>query len=176
MGAAITRRDMVYGGAAIAAAAGTPAFAQKRGGAARYAPAAADSYPPLKTGMRGFHPGAYEPIHNLAFSGQLPPSGESTGEVYDLVVVGGGLSGLAAAYFYRKKAGPKAKILVLDNLDGFGGHAQRNEFEYGGKVLYANAGSSYLVSPSDWSAEAKSILTDLGIHKGHPTDRTDGRL
>ena len=174
MGQAISRRDLVYGGAALAAAAGvgTPSLAAQDG----YAPAAAGIYPPLKTGMRGFHPGAFEPVHALAFGGQLPPTGESTGEVYDLVVVGGGLSGLAAAYYFRKKAGPKAKILVLDNLDGFGGHAQRNEFEYGGRVLYANAGSSYLVSPSDWSAEAKSILTDLGIAKGDPSDRTDGKL
>src|SRR3546814_2801811 len=76
--------------------------------------------------MRGLHPVSFEPIHALAWAGVEPPAGESTGEVYDLVVVGGGLSGLAAVYYYRKQAGPKAKILILGNPQGIGGHAQRN--------------------------------------------------
>jgi spermidine dehydrogenase len=50
---------------------------------------------------------------------------EDTGEKYDLVVVGGGISGLSAAWFYRKAMGKNAKILVLDNHDDFGGHAKR---------------------------------------------------
>jgi spermidine dehydrogenase len=54
-----------------------------------------------------------------------------TDEVYDLIVVGGGISGLAAAYFYRKTAGPRVRILVLDNHDDFGGHAKRNELCHG---------------------------------------------
>ncbi|MDF2900270.1 MAG: hypothetical protein K0Q62_329 [Phenylobacterium sp.] len=171
MGRDISRRDFVHGAALVAAAAGVgaPTLGQA-------APAAAANYPPLRTGMRGFHPGSFEPVHALAWNGESPPAAESTGEVYDLVVVGGGLSGLAAAYFYRKKAGPTAKILIIDNLEGFGGHAQRNEFEHNGRRLYVNAGSSYIVSPSDWSAEAKSIINDLGIAKGHPTDRTDNQL
>jgi spermidine dehydrogenase len=171
MGRDISRRDFVHGAALVTAAAGVgaPTLGQA-------APAAAASYPPLRTGMRGFHPGSFEPVHALAWNGESPPAAESTGEVYDLVVVGGGLSGLAAAYFYRKKAGPTAKILIIDNLEGFGGHAQRNEFEHNGRRLYVNAGSAYLVSPSDWSAEAKSIINDLGIAKGHPTDRTDSQL
>lgn len=179
MGRAISRRDFVHGAAAATAA---TAVAATAGGAAAQALAQAATagggrrYPPLLTGLRGFHPGSFEPVHALAWAGQSPPAAESTGEVYDLVVVGAGLSGLAAAYYYRKKAGPTAKILILDNLDGFGGHAQRNEFEYGGKRLIANAGSAYIVSPSDWSAEAKSILQDLGIAKGHPSDRTDASV
>ena len=48
-------------------------------------------------------------------------------EAYDLIVVGGGISGLAAAYFFRKQAA-KSRILILDNHDDFGGHARRNEF------------------------------------------------
>lgn len=172
MGRAISRRDFVHGATALGAAAAVSGAAGQALAQAANANAAA-LYPPLRTGMRGFHPGAFEPIHALAWSGENPPAAESTGEIYDLVVVGAGLSGLAAAYYYRKKAGPKAKILLLDNLDGFGGHAQRNEFEYGGKRLIANGGSAYIVSPSDWSAEAKSILQDLGVAKGHSSDRSD---
>src|SRR3546814_12979708 len=104
MGAAISRRDFVYGASAVAGAAaftGSAAFAAQ---SATYTPAAAATYPPLRTGMRGLHPGSFEPIHALAWAGVVPPAGESTGAVYALVVVGGGLSGLAAAFSYRKQA------------------------------------------------------------------------
>lgn len=176
MGAEISRRDFVYGAGAAALAAGLPGAAMAMQGNA-YAPAAAATYPPLRTGMRGQHPGSFEPMHALAWSGVEPPAGESTGEVYDLVVVGGGLSGLAAAYYYRQQAGPSAKILILDNLEGIGGHAQRNEFEFEGRRIYANAGSAYMVGPSTWSHEALSIVKDLDIiHRGDPRDRTIGDL
>lgn len=175
----ISRRDFIYGASAAAgvgfAAVSSGVLGQAVNAAMRqYRPAAASAYPPLRSGMRGFHPGSFEPIHGMAWGGQEePPTARETGEMYDLVVVGAGLSGLAAAYYYRKKAGPNAKILILDNLDGFGGHAQRNEFEFEGKRLIANAGSSYIVSPSYWAPESRSILDDLGIGKGHPSDRTD---
>lgn len=173
MGRAISRRDFVNGVAVAGAAAGlgVPGLAT----AAGVAPTEA-TYPPLRNGMRGLTAGSFEPIHAIAFAGRHPPQAESTGEVYDLVVVGAGLSGLAAAYYFRKKAGPTAKILLLDNLQGFGGHAQRNEFAYNGRLHYANGGSAYLVAPTDWSPEAISIIHDLGIAKGDPSDRTDRQL
>lgn len=178
MGMDISRRDFIYGASAVAGAAaltaGLPgvALAQEA-----YSPADAAVYPPLQTGLRGLHPGSFEPMHNLAWAGNSPPEGESTGEIYDLVVVGGGLSGLAAAYYFRKQAGASAKILILDNLQGIGGHAQRNEFEYGGHRLYANAGSAFLVAPPTWSYEARMILEDLDVMRpGDPRDRTDREL
>ncbi len=86
-----------------------------------------------------------------------------TGEAYDLVVVGGGISGLAAAYFYRKHAGPAARILILDNHDDFGGHAKRNEFRPGGRLLLTNGGTVAIESPFPYSKEARGLLTELGI-------------
>ena len=177
MGAQISRRDFIHGASAAAGAAalagGFPGAALAQAGSS-YAPAQAAAYPPLRTGMRGFHPGSFEPMHALAWAGQSPPAGEDTGEMYDLVVVGGGLSGLAAAYYYRKQAGNDAKILILDNLDGVGGHAQRHEFEYEGKRLYAVGGSSYIVKPSTWSAESRSILEDLSVMlRNDPRDTDD---
>lgn len=177
MGRAITRRNFVHGvGAGGVLAAGlAPGLATAM--QASPAPTAAQlAYPPLRTGFRGFHPGSFEPVHALAWSGEGPPEAESTGEVYDFVVVGGGLSGLAAAYYYRKQAGPSAKILILDNLQGVGGHAQRNEFEHAGRTLYAGGGSGYIVTPSSWALEAKMILEDLGIVKDPSRDRTDRAL
>ncbi len=55
--------------------------------------------------------------------------------MYDLVVVGGGASGLSAAYFYRKEH-PDARILILDIHDDFGGHAKRNEPRAAGRYYY----------------------------------------
>ena len=164
MGRDISRRDFVHGATmaagAVAAAGAAIDNAQAQTLVGARTP---ENYPPLKQGLRGFHPGSFEPIHSIAWQGgKAPPAAEATGEVYDLVVVGAGLSGLCAAWLYRKKAGPSAKILVVDNLNGFGGHAQRAEFTYGGKTLYTGAGSGYMVSPSDWSDDAKTILKDLG--------------
>ena len=91
--------------------------------------AAVDAYyPPALTGLRGDHVGSFETAHNLRDGTLWGNAGlaRDTGEKYDLVVVGGGISGLAAAHFYRKAAGPKARILILDNHDDFGGHAKRN--------------------------------------------------
>ena len=84
-------------------------------------------------------------------------------ESYDLVVVGGGISGLAAAYFYRQKAGKSARILILDNHDDFGGHAKRNEFTAGGRMVLSYGGTQSIESPGEYSDVAKGLLKDLGI-------------
>ena len=90
-------------------------------------------YPPMLSGMRGSHDGSYEVAHALAWSNQKPSSYVDLDEEYDLVIVGAGISGLAAAKFYQDKKGSKSRILLLDNHDDFGGHAKRNEFEQEGK-------------------------------------------
>ena len=159
----ISRRDFVQGvavgiGAAAAAADSLPAFAQ----ATQVPPADPATYPPLRNGMRGDHPGSFEDAPGMN-GGRHLPEPASTGETYDLVVVGGGLSGLAAAYFYRQRAGAAAKILVLDNHDDFGGHAKRNEFYYKGRQLLAAGGSDYLVSPPTWTRESIALIDELGI-------------
>jgi spermidine dehydrogenase len=84
-------------------------------------------------------------------------------ERYDLVVAGGGISGLSAAFFYRR-ANPQARILVLDNHDDFGGHAKRNEFTVDGRLLIGYGGSQSIDSPqTQWSATARGLLRDLGV-------------
>jgi spermidine dehydrogenase len=122
-------------------------------------------YPPILSQMRGNHPGSFEVPHATRdgdfWSGATKP--EETGESYDLVVVGGGISGLAAAYFFRAHAGPSARILILDNHDDFGGHAKRNEFHIGGRMLLMNGGTMGIESPFDYSAEAAGLFRDLGI-------------
>ena len=122
-------------------------------------------YPPALTGLRGNHEGSYPVAHSLrdhAFwdSATKP---ENTGETYDLIVVGGGISGLAAAYFFRKRASANARILILDNHDDFGGHAKRNEFSAGGRLLLSYGGTQSIDTPSGYSKVAKGLITELGI-------------
>jgi len=121
-------------------------------------------YPPSLTGMRGSHPGSFEISHAVARSDtRFPSPSEQTDDVYDLVVLGGGISGLSAASFYRDKAGRDARILVLDNHDDFGGHAKRNEFNVDGRQLVCYGGSQSIDSPATYSKAASSLLKTIGI-------------
>lgn len=122
-------------------------------------------YPPALRGMRGSHPGSFEAAHALRDDDFWKNAGHSDGtqETYDLVVVGGGISGLAAAHFFRARAGAKARILILDNHDDFGGHAKRNEVRIGDRVLLMNGGTLGISSPTPYSAVADGLLRSLGI-------------
>lgn len=155
MPSSITRRDFLNG-AALTIASGLTPLAQL---------AAAGRYPPALTGLRGQHPGGFEVAHEFAREGKTFPIGDlPIEEQYDLVVVGGGISGLAAAYFYRRAAGRAVRILVLENLDDFGGHAKRNEFRIGGRLVLGYGGSESLQSPkSAYSDVAKGLLKDLQV-------------
>jgi len=119
-------------------------------------------YPPALTGLRGSHPGSFEAAHTLR-DGNEPGNATDTGEHYDLVVVGGGISGLAAAYFYRKSVNRNSKILVLDNHDDFGGHAKRNEFRVGDRLLLGYGGTQSIEAPGRYSKVAIGLLKELGI-------------
>src|SRR5436190_1309380 len=151
----IARRDFLNGAALPIAAGLTPA-AQLAAQPARY--------PPALMGLRGQHEGSFETAHALAREGrQFPIDGLPIDETYDLVVVGGGISGLAAAWCSRR-AKPSARILILDNHDDFGGHAKRNEFSLDGRRIVGYGGSQSLQSPKSlYSPVAKGLLRDLGV-------------
>ena len=110
--------------------------------------------------MRGSHDGSWETMHERV-AGRSWPVGRPE-EVYDLVIVGAGISGLSAAYFHRA-ADPGARILVLDNHDDFGGHARRNEFQVAGRTLISHGGSQTLQEPAQYSDITKGLLRDLGV-------------
>ena len=121
-------------------------------------------YPPALTGMRGSHAGSFEVAHALAWGGTKWPRPETrTDGIYDLVVIGGGISGLSAAHFYRQRAGSDKRVLILDNHDDFGGHAKRNEFTVDGERLIGYGGSQSIDTPGHYSAAAKRLLKDVGI-------------
>jgi spermidine dehydrogenase len=157
----ITRRDFLNGVAVTAGAAMAPwhLFAD---GNLEKSPA---YYPPALTGMRGSHPGSFDVAHSLRDGTFWDSAGapQDTGETYDLVIVGGGISGLSAAHFYRKAAGANARILIVDNHDDFGGHAKRNEFRDGNKTLIGYGGTYSIESPQPYSAVAKGVIEELGI-------------
>ena len=70
-----------------------------------------------------------------------------TGEVFDMVVVGGGISGLAAALYFKDQAKAQKTCLVLENHPIFGGQARRNEFIIDGQRLMAPQGSNWFQIP-----------------------------
>ena len=161
----ITRRDFLNG---VAIGAGTillmpgQLLAQSAGFTATNK-FPSDYYPPTLTGMRGSHEGSYEVAHALAWNGQKPAVYQELDEHYDLVVVGAGQSGLAAAWYYQKKMGPTAKILLLDNHDDFGGHAKRNEFHQDGNMVLGLGGAQNIEPMSSYSAMAVELLKDIGV-------------
>jgi spermidine dehydrogenase len=122
-------------------------------------------YPPALTGLRGSHDGSFEVAHALRDSAFWATAGPptDTGESYDLVVVGAGISGLAAAWYFRKAAGASARILLLDNHDDFGGHARRNEFRVRGRTLIGYGGTFAIDSPAPYSGVAQALLAELGV-------------
>ena len=164
---AITRRDFVQG-AAVAAGAALQAGALGSSGLANASAAVSAGaqrmtiadYPPVKTGMRGSHPGAYEIAHALARDGAKFPEPKSTEEHYDLIVVGAGISGLAAAHYYQKRFGADSKILLLENHDDFGGHAKRNEFHQSGEMVLSMGGTHNL----EWWSFSKTVNAFMQEH------------
>jgi spermidine dehydrogenase len=173
----ITRRDFLNGVALTVGATMLPpsAFAAFD---VDVAPEKSPSYyPPALSGMRGSHPGSFETAHKLRDGVFWDEVGKpiDTGETYDLVIVGGGISGLSAAHFYRKIAGHTARILIIENHDDFGGHAKRNEF-HGNRFLLGYGGTYSIESPAPYSAVAKGVIEELGIDVGSYRKYVDKNL
>ena len=170
----IPRRDFLQG--ALLAAATTLSGSLLKGHAAEMSTQAGEGgnalsaeaqnalgyYPPALTGMRGSHPGSFEAAHALR-DGTAVSAGVATEPPYDLVVVGGGISGLSAAHFYRARATSASRILVLDNHDDFGGHAKRNEFMLNGRRQLLNGGTLEIDSPRPYAPVPAALIRELGI-------------
>src|SRR5439155_9126939 len=98
----ITRRDFLNGVAVSIGSSLIPAELLAMGELSGAPEKAADYYPPALTGLRGSHPGSFEVAHSVRDGDFWNRAGQAidTRERYDLVVVGGGISGLSAAHFY----------------------------------------------------------------------------
>ena len=162
----IDRRQFVNGVAVAATGSLLPKWTwalglDEQAAAAEQSP---DYYPPRLTGMRGSHAGSFEVSHQLRDQRSVDLSSVShTGETYDLVVVGGGLSGLAAAHYFVKNVGRSARVLVIDNHDDFGGHAKRNEFVVDGKTIVLNGGTLNIESPLRYNLASRQLLEEIGV-------------
>ncbi|THF68734.1 NAD(P)/FAD-dependent oxidoreductase [Deinococcus sp. Arct2-2] len=158
MDQAISRRDfmngMAYTAAALAAQGAMPW--------GRAAAASSTPYPPSSTGLTGQTDKSNGIMHAIRDGLLKPTAGASTGETFDLVVVGAGISGLAAAHEFRR-LNPAARILLLDPLPDVGGHASRNEFQVGGQTLIGYGGSQSLQTPSYFSPAVRGMLGSVGI-------------
>ncbi|MCH8867996.1 MAG: FAD-dependent oxidoreductase [Proteobacteria bacterium] len=157
----ITRRDFINGTLMVAGTSMLPYAASGQSAMAALSPS---YYPPALTGLRGSHPGSNVHAHSRAWAGRSD-WGPTTilPEIYDLVVVGGGLSGLSAAYFYQQQHGTDKKVLILDNHDDFGGHARRNEHTIDGDTRISYGGSQTLTNPKQAHEVVRSLLEDVGV-------------
>jgi spermidine dehydrogenase len=165
MGRPITRRDFMNGAAMVVGAFLLPNDAMAGAGPIPEPQNRPGYDPPVSTGMRGSHPGSFETAHSLRDGTFWSKAGKPVElrEKYDLVVVGGGISGLAAAHFFRERFGNSARILILENHDDFGGHAKRNEFHLNGKLALLNGGTLEIDSPTPYSVEADALIKKLGM-------------
>jgi spermidine dehydrogenase len=171
MDRAISRRDFLNGVGVAIGASFVPACA-RNGDPIAGAPA--PYYPPAATGMRGAHPGSFEAAH-AAVEGQRWQA-DRIGEHYDLVVVGAGISGLSAAYIYRRDVDPNASILLLDNHDDFGGHAKRNEFTLDGRTYVGYGGTMMMEESKTYPAVAKQVISEIGIDVDRYSDSAHRKL
>src|ERR1700756_4019955 len=158
----ITRRDFLNGVAVTAGAAMMPWHLFGDGADPKKS---GTYYPPARTALRGRQTGSFEAAHSLRDGTFWDSAGkpEDTGETYDVAIVGGGISGLAAAHYYRQAAGADARLLILDNHDDFGGHAKRNEFRVGNAFRLGFGGTFSIESPAPYSSVAKGLIEELGI-------------
>ena len=152
----ITRREFIDGVACAVVA----------GGAVPRLGLAAESqapYPPGRTGYGGSRPADFAVAHGVRDGRHYDLSSQPVSEHYDVVVVGAGIGGLVSAC-YLHRARPKARILLLDNHDDFGGHARRNEFTVDGRLLLGYGGSESLEGPrTRWTRVARDFVASIGV-------------
>ena len=90
-----------------------------------------------------------------------PRSADDTGEVFDFVIVGGGLSGLGTAHYVKQHA-PHVNCLVLENHPIFGGEAKQNDFIVDGHKLTAPQGSDHFGIPRPGTPVA-DLYASIGV-------------
>ena len=96
---------------------------------------------------------------------ELVKTAEETNEEYDMVVIGGGFSGIGSAYEFKKVYGDKKKCLILENHPVFGGEAKLNEFDVDGYRIFAPQGSNDFGLPNK---NDQSLIAEIYRNTGLP--------
>ncbi|MCP4541287.1 MAG: NAD(P)-binding protein, partial [Chloroflexi bacterium] len=132
--------------------------------------------PPTRTSPPSVHsyfggdtPDTISACHRVYDGESFEQGVQDSGEIYDLVVVGAGLGGLTAAYFYQQER-PKEKILLLDNHVDFGGDAQRNELTVKGQNIIVTQACDYQWAIGSEYVQVKKLWDDLGIDLSPTSD------
>jgi len=108
---------------------------------------------------------------------QFPVSPEETGELFDLIIVGGGLTGLMAAHEYAKQSGGSRRCLILENHPIFGGEARQNDFEVDGYRLVGPQGSNDFYPPAEGSnTQIDQFFTDFNLPRKYAFQEWDSNL
>jgi spermidine dehydrogenase len=124
------------------------------GGTGDYATANGNTRPVLEAAHK-IRDGAYA---------TLPATTIDTGEVYDLIIVGGGISGLSAAYAFAKATNGRKRCLVLENHPIFGGEARQNEFVVNGvRLIGPQASNQFAVPRAGSGGAADELWNDLDL-------------
>jgi spermidine dehydrogenase len=173
----ITRRDFVNGvmvgaGSALlgahparAAQAASPDLFTGYGGVGDYAKANGNTWPVVQAAHR-LRDGAYD----AAALRTAKPAGQ-----FDLVVVGGGIAGLSAAYYFAKAVGKGKRVLLLENHTMLGGEARQNEFKVAGERLLGPQGSNDFAVPGSGSL-ADAFFTEFAIAREYSWQPWDAGL
>lgn len=92
-------------------------------------------------------------------------------ETYDVVIVGGGFSGVTAAYEFNKLRKPGQTCLLLENHPMLGGEAKQNEFDVDGRRLIAPQGSNggLVVKPGDQVGGRYEVYAEYYRELGLPS-------
>lgn len=157
MDAPITRRDFVNG---VLVGAGAALLWPRTAALADAIAATLDPSGSPWTGYGGvgdyrWSNGNTEAVINAAHGirdGLYPDTtGSAVEESVDVVIVGGGFSGITAAYEFNRRRKPGQTCLLLENHPMFGGEARQNEFDVDGRRLVAPQGSNagLVVKPGD---------------------------
>ena len=137
------------------------------GGVGDYAKSNGDPWSVVSAGHK-ISQGAYTP---------LPKDIADAGESIDLLVVGGGLSGLGAAYYFAKATGGKKRCLIVENHPIFGGHCKQNEFLVNGRRLIGPQASNDFGIPREGTrSQMDELFTELHLPREYSFASWDSSL
>ncbi|MGC4944326.1 NAD(P)-binding protein [Kribbella sp. DT2] len=111
----------------------------------------------------------HSPTDRASATRGIRPGEPNSIEEADLVVVGAGLSGLAAAYFAQRRFGFGLRIVLMEQSARVGGMAKRVELSVGTQRLTTNGGARAFSGTRSWTSPlCHGLLNELGLLASDP--------